>query len=89
MKFLQTPLQFFGTGPDPARQEKSHPHHVYLHKAVNPPGQHEILVPDLGADKTWRLARSSSGLWERRGEIVYSENPGGGPRHVAVHGMFL
>lgn len=41
-------------------------------------------MPDLGADKTWRLARGSDGKWANVGAIEYG--PGSGPRHVLVHG---
>jgi hypothetical protein len=67
-----------GTGPRTDRQEASHPHQVYFASS------NELLVPDLGADKTWRLARGSDGKWTNVGAIEYK--PGSGPRHVLVHG---
>ncbi|KAH8985930.1 hypothetical protein EDB86DRAFT_2956882, partial [Lactarius hatsudake] len=42
-------LQLKGTGPNPQRQESSHPHQV-----VSIPGRTEFLIPDLGADRTRR-----------------------------------
>jgi len=43
----------------------------------------EILIPDLGADKIWRLSPSAeTGEWTIRGEIACE--PGSGPRHIQV-----
>ncbi|KZT51097.1 putative isomerase YbhE [Calocera cornea HHB12733] len=68
---------FIGPGPNPARQESSHPHEVYQRSAT------ELLVPDLGADKIWRLAPSApTGEWAIAGDIVGP--PGAGPRHIQV-----
>jgi 6-phosphogluconolactonase (cycloisomerase 2 family) len=69
-----------GTGPKADRQEASHPHHVYF----SSPAETELLVPDLGADKTWRLTRDDHGNWKNTAAIEYI--PGGGPRHVLVNG---
>ena len=71
-------LQFTGTGPDKERQEASHPHQVVLH-----PARDELLIPDLGADKTWRLRKNAKGAWEIAGHVSYK--PGSGPRHLAFH----
>ncbi|CAL1711668.1 unnamed protein product [Somion occarium] len=71
-------LRFTGSGPDRERQEASHPHQVILH-----PDRDELLVPDLGSDKTRRLARAQGGSWEVRGELQYT--PGSGPRHIAFY----
>ncbi|KZP00978.1 putative isomerase YbhE [Calocera viscosa TUFC12733] len=73
-----TPLlkfPFIGPGPNPGRQESSHPHEVFQRSGS------EVLIPDLGADKIWRLAPSATG-WEIGGEIPLP--PGSGPRHVQV-----
>jgi len=70
-------IQFSGAGPNLDRQEASHPHEVYSHND-------ELLVPDLGADKTWRLVRGSAG-WEVGGAIEYPA--GVGPRHILIHGI--
>lgn len=76
-------LQLRGTGPDPDRQESSHPHHV-----VSIPGRTELLIPDLGADRTWRVVRDpATGELTVQGEVVYA--PGSGPRHAVFHGPSL
>lgn len=75
-------LRFTGSGPDKERQEASHPHQVILH-----PDRDELLVPDLGSDKTRRLARAQGGSWEVRGELQYT--PGSGPRHIAFYSACL
>jgi len=71
-------LQLEGTGPNPKRQECSHPHHV-----VSIPGRSEFLIPDLGTDRTWRIVRDPAGELTVKGEVVYA--PGSGPRHVIFH----
>lgn len=70
-------IKFSGTGPNADRQESSHPHEVYLHGD-------ELLIPDLGADKVWRLVKGDFG-WEVKGAIEYPA--GSGPRHILIHGM--
>lgn len=70
-------IQFHGTGPNRERQEASHPHQVFVH-----PERNEILVPDLGADKTLRLVKEE-GVWTIKGEVSYPA--GSGPRHLAFH----
>ena len=74
-----TSISFSGTGPDTARQEGAHLHQVAPH-----PTYDELLVPDLGSDKTRRLVKGADGKWEEKGAIEYA--PGSGPRHVAFHG---
>ncbi len=69
-------VKFEGTGPQLDRQESSHPHEAYLN-------DDELLIPDLGADKTFRLSKGVNG-WEVKGFI--GNPPGGGPRHVLVYG---
>ncbi|KAI0701014.1 putative isomerase YbhE [Cerioporus squamosus] len=80
--YLQTAksslTQFTGTGPNKDRQEASH-----LHQVIEHPTYKEVLVPDLGADKTRRLVRDLSGKWSEKGAISYKA--GSGPRHVAFH----
>ena len=73
-------VQLEGTGPNAERQEAAHPHHVHF-------AGDELLVPDLGADRTWRFQRGTGGKWEVRGSVEYA--PGSGPRHVLVHGMWF
>ncbi|KAI0669523.1 putative isomerase YbhE [Trametes maxima] len=71
-------VQFFGTGPNEERQERSH-----LHQVIRHPTRDEVLVPDLGSDKTRRLVREAEGQWFEKGIVAYK--PGSGPRHVAFH----
>ncbi|ETW75177.1 hypothetical protein HETIRDRAFT_390749 [Heterobasidion irregulare TC 32-1] len=54
----------------------SHPHMILEHG-------NEILVPDLGADKIWRLQEDESpGKWAIKGQIP--QPSGSGPRHIAI-----
>ncbi|EJD08471.1 putative isomerase YbhE [Fomitiporia mediterranea MF3/22] len=61
----------------------SHPHMAVEHGD-------EVLVPDLGADKIWRLVKQSPdtpGQWKIQGLI---EQPSGsGPRHIALADGYL
>ncbi|KAJ3483213.1 hypothetical protein NLI96_g6466 [Meripilus lineatus] len=55
----------------------SHPHMAVQHG-------NEVFVPDLGADKIWRLIENGSpGNWKIQGSI--SQPTGSGPRHIAIH----
>ena len=57
------------------------------------PGRAELLIPDLGADRTWRVVhdqrsaaggtREGRGTLTVQGEVIYA--PGSGPRHVVFH----
>jgi len=67
--------QLHGSGPNKARQDNSHAHDAVIH------GE-ELLVSDLGADKTWRFTKDDSGAWKPSGFIQYE--PGDGPRHLAI-----
>ncbi|GFZ51129.1 hypothetical protein JCM24511_08887 [Saitozyma sp. JCM 24511] len=58
------------------RQESAHAHQIVLH------GE-ELLVPDLGSNKVWRL-REQGGRLEAVG-IVEGFEVGDGPRHCVVH----
>ncbi|EIN04630.1 putative isomerase YbhE [Punctularia strigosozonata HHB-11173 SS5] len=54
----------------------SHPHMALQHGK-------EVLVPDLGADKIWRLVEDGApGRWKIQGDIP--QPSGSGPRHIAV-----
>jgi len=54
----------------------SHPHSAYEF------GQ-ELLVPDLGADKVWRLVEDGApGAWKIQGSI--DQPKGSGPRHAVI-----
>ncbi|KAG9011828.1 hypothetical protein FRB94_007554 [Tulasnella sp. JGI-2019a] len=69
---------FSGSGPNADSQTAPHPHQVYEYIT----GQ-ELLVPDLGSDRTWRLTRSPTGSgWVISGAIVHPA--GSGPRHCVV-----
>ena len=73
-------LQFNGSGPNTDRQQSSHPHDV-----VAIPGRSEIVVPDLGADRAWRVVYDEEqGALSLQGEVTYP--PGTGPRHAVFHG---
>ncbi|EJD37020.1 3-carboxy-cis,cis-mucoante lactonizing enzyme [Auricularia subglabra TFB-10046 SS5] len=61
---------------NPGRQESSHPHQVL-------PLENEVLVPDLGSDKVWRLHKTD-GQWAVAGFIPFPR--GSGPRHALVLG---
>ncbi|KAF9772404.1 hypothetical protein IL306_009886 [Fusarium sp. DS 682] len=64
-------------GPDPSRQEASHPH-----AAVVDPTKRFILVPDLGADLIHIYGVGFEGLeLTKLDPLVVT--PGSGPRHVA------
>jgi len=77
----RTVLQLNGSGPNAARQKSSHPHQV-----VALPGRAEMLIPDLGADRTWRVTYDDRlGTLSVLGEVTYA--PGSGPRHVVFHGL--
>ncbi|KAG8985149.1 hypothetical protein FRB90_004909, partial [Tulasnella sp. 427] len=70
-------VTYSGSGPNSSRQSVPHPHQV-IEYIIN----QELLINDLGSDKTWRLSRSSSGAWQNSG---YVQHPGGsGPRHGVV-----
>ncbi|KZV98312.1 putative isomerase YbhE [Exidia glandulosa HHB12029] len=65
---------------NPDRQECSHPHQVL----VLPAPHSEVLVPDLGSDKVWRLAQSPGAKeWEIVGFVEFPR--GSGPRHAALY----
>ncbi|KAI0685372.1 putative isomerase YbhE [Cytidiella melzeri] len=54
----------------------SHPHMAVQHN-------NEVFVPDLGADKIWRLVENGSpGNWKIQGFI--SQPTGSGPRHIVL-----
>ena len=74
-------LQLHGAGPNKVRQEGSHPHQVVLLDETD-----ELLIPDLGTDQVRRLKKISDGTWIQHSHINYEL--GGGPRHVAYHGVF-
>ncbi|KAI0635167.1 putative isomerase YbhE [Trametes polyzona] len=59
----------------------SHPHMALEHGS-------EVLVPDLGADKIWRLVEDGApGKFKVHGQI--DQPKGSGPRHIATRGNTL
>ncbi|KAF9469597.1 Lactonase, 7-bladed beta-propeller-domain-containing protein [Collybia nuda] len=66
---------FMGSGPDP-RQPASRPHEIVQYGD-------ELFVPDLGADKIWRISRSEENtVWNVSGFI--QQPIGSGPRHIVA-----
>ncbi|CAL1710950.1 unnamed protein product [Somion occarium] len=48
----------------------------------------EVLVPDMGGDTVWRLAKdNSTGEYKIQGQL--QQPPNSGPRHIAVKGNML
>jgi len=48
----------------------------------------ELLIPDLGGDKIWRLGQTGGpGVWSIHGQI--DQPAGSGPRHLAVRDNFI
>ncbi|PIL23474.1 hypothetical protein GSI_14785 [Ganoderma sinense ZZ0214-1] len=59
----------------------SHPHMVLEHGS-------EVFIPDLGADKVWRLVEDGApGVFKVHGQI--DQPTGSGPRHIAIRGNTL
>ncbi|KAF9507290.1 hypothetical protein BS47DRAFT_1373939 [Hydnum rufescens UP504] len=65
-------VTFNGSGPNRARQASSHPHEAVQYG-------NEVFIPDLGADKVWRLEKDG-GKWSVKGFI--QQPLGSGPRHI-------
>ncbi|KAG2158574.1 Lactonase, 7-bladed beta-propeller-domain-containing protein [Suillus bovinus] len=75
-------MPFEHEGPNKFRQLSSHPHQTIFNPLNKT--EKELLVPDLGADKVWRLTKQSDGKWSICGHIEFEA--GGGPRHVVAQG---
>ncbi|KAM5533415.1 hypothetical protein V8D89_012965 [Ganoderma adspersum] len=59
----------------------SHPHMILEHGS-------EVFIPDLGADKVWRLVEDGApGVFKVQGQI--DQPTGSGPRHIATRGNTL
>ncbi|KZV76423.1 putative isomerase YbhE [Peniophora sp. CONT] len=72
-------LPFSKAGPNADRQLASHPHQI-----VPVLSRNMMLVPDLGADRTWIFEkRGDSDEWHQTGSLLYK--PGDGPRHLVHH----
>jgi len=69
-----------GSGPNQERQKSPHCHEVFLYN------DSEIIVPDLGGDRVYRL-RKDEGAWKIDSHI--NMESGGGPRHVAIHDGYI
>jgi len=67
-------VAFQGSGPNPNSQTGPHAHQIVQHGD-------EVLVPDLGSDKIWRLVQQGS-TWAIQGSIDHPA--GSGPRHLIV-----
>jgi 6-phosphogluconolactonase len=67
-----------GTGPNAARQERSHAHSVTETLAGG-----TALVADLGIDRLVTYRVGDDGTMQRLAETALA--PGAGPRHVALH----
>ncbi|KAF9234831.1 Lactonase, 7-bladed beta-propeller-domain-containing protein [Melanogaster broomeanus] len=72
-------------GRNESRQDSSHPHQIVFNPLNTT--ETELLIPDLGADKVWRLTKGLDGHWAIQ-SYVHIET-GGGPRHVATYGNTL
>ncbi|EJU05685.1 isomerase YbhE [Dacryopinax primogenitus] len=73
-------VAFNGSGPNLARQTSAHPHMVFQNGATN---SQELLVPDLGSDKVWRLTSTAPNTYNIAG---YIQQPlGSGPRHGVLY----
>ncbi len=76
--------QHTGSGPDPSRQERPHPHCV-----VFDPNNRFVFAADLGTDQIvgYRLDAASGRLI---GASICALPPGSGPRHLVFHpnGLF-
>ncbi|KAF8608339.1 putative isomerase YbhE [Ceratobasidium sp. AG-I] len=88
---------FIPLGPDLLTLDEEHAQQITFNATVSHPHQvvelgNEILIPDLGADKVWRLTQAAASQvgvpnWQVR-EFV--EQPAGsGPRHIAVRNGIL
>jgi 6-phosphogluconolactonase len=71
-----------GSGPDESRQQGPH-----AHQAILDPGQHFLLVPDLGTDRVMIYAfdPGSGKLTPNPAQPYFQLAPGAGPRHLAFH----
>ena len=72
-------IEHEGGGPNPERQEVSHPHMI-----VTTPDNRFAVVPDLGTDMIYLYALDTTA-----GRLSLAQTldlpPGAGPRHVAFH----
>jgi 6-phosphogluconolactonase len=77
----QQTIQHVGTGPDTKRQEAPH-----VHQVVIAPNNRDVLVPDLGTDRTMLYQLDAqTGRLSAASPASVSGTAGGGPRHLALH----
>ncbi|KAH8103373.1 putative isomerase YbhE [Cristinia sonorae] len=75
------PLHFGSATPITFPFSGSHPHMAVQHGS-------EVFVPDLGADRIWRLVENGSpSNWRIQGFIAQPK--GSGPRHIAIRNNTL
>ncbi|PWC03415.1 lactonase family protein [Agromyces badenianii] len=73
---------FTGTGPNHERQESSHPHQAVVDSA-----RHQLLVPDLGADRIRVLALDGLPATLAHADAAdIAMHAGAGPRHLVIAG---
>jgi 6-phosphogluconolactonase (cycloisomerase 2 family) len=73
---------FDGKSVNKERQERSH-----IHSAIFSPDQHYLFLPDLGADRIWRLSfdpLKEPPIFDTAIQNTYTV-PGSGPRHFVFH----
>lgn len=70
-----------GTGPNPDRQERPHPHCVLVS-----PDNRFAIVADLGLDALFAYPFSADGRLDAAGVVRCDLPAGSGPRHFAFHG---
>lgn len=73
-------VSYRGSGPDSARQDRSHPHCV----VPSPDGRFAVMS-DLGSDALVTFAVSAAGALCQNPAAVTALPPGSGPRHLAYH----
>jgi len=79
---ITSSVNFYGHGPNPARQEAPHPHSINVDPKSN--GRF-VYIPDLGLDTVFSF-EVISGLYRNDSYTNTTRvNPGAGPRHMAFH----
>ncbi len=74
-------VQFEGTGPDKARQEKPHGHGIYTDAS-----NQFVYACDLGTDNVWTFLFDAAKGTLKPAEPASAKVPAGaGPRHLAIH----
>ncbi len=74
-------VQFEGSGPNKARQEKPHGHSIYTD-----PANRFVYSCDLGTDQVWIVKfDAEKGALSPATPASAAVPPGAGPRHLAIH----